>query len=121
MRHRPRSRELRAAAGAARDAVVAHDFEAFGRAMTANTDAQRLLHPALVGADADRVIALAGSHGAVGWKVNGAGGDGGSITIVSASRDTKAVFDRRVAELDARYRVLPIRVSPVGFHVGGAL
>ena len=64
------------------------------------------------------MIALAGSHGAVGWKVNGAGGDGGSVTIVSASRDTKAVFDRRVAELDARYRVLPIRVSPVGFPRG---
>ena len=117
----PAFAQLRAAAGAARDAVVAHDFEAFGRAMTANTDAQRLLHPALVGADAQRVIALAGSHGAEGWKVNGAGGDGGSVTIVSASRDTKSVFDRRAAELDARYRVLPIRISPVGFHARGTL
>jgi D-glycero-alpha-D-manno-heptose-7-phosphate kinase len=117
----PAFAQLRVAADAARDAVVAHDFDAFGRALIANTDAQYLLHPALVGADAQRVIALAASHGAVGWKVNGAGGDGGSVTIVSPSRDTKAAFDQGVAELDARYRVLPTRVSPVGFRVGGAL
>src|SRR6185295_17128997 len=54
---------LRAAAVASRDAVLAHDLEAFGRAMIANTDAQRGLHPDLVGADASRVIDLAAARG----------------------------------------------------------
>ena len=40
---------LRDAAAAARDAVLAGDLGALGAAMRANTDAQRLLHPALVG------------------------------------------------------------------------
>ena len=65
---------------------LAQDLDAFGQAMIANTEAQRALHPELVGADARRVIELAAAHGAIGWKVNGAGGDGGSLTILSATR-----------------------------------
>jgi D-glycero-alpha-D-manno-heptose-7-phosphate kinase len=71
----------RCAAEAAR-AFVARDLEALGRAMTANTEAQRRLHEDLVCGDADRVIAVAKAHGAAGWKVNGAGGEGGSLTIL---------------------------------------
>jgi D-glycero-alpha-D-manno-heptose-7-phosphate kinase len=112
---------LRAAAVAARDAVLAEDLEAFGQAMIANTEAQDSLHPTLVGADARRVIEIAAAHQAVGWKVNGAGGDGGSITILSATREAKDAFENRVAAFDARYRVLPIQVGSVGLQVRGAL
>lgn len=112
---------LRDAAVAARDAVVAQDRDAFGQALVANTEAQRALHPDLVGVDAHRVIDLAAAQGAVGWKVNGAGGDGGSLTILSASQDAKAALDHRVAALDARYRVLAIEVSPAGLRVQGGL
>ena len=76
---------LRDAATSARDAVLAQDLDAFGRSMTDNTEAQRALHPGLVGVDADRVIEMASSYGSLGWKVNGAGGDGGSVTILSAT------------------------------------
>src|SRR5205085_11940891 len=58
---------LRAAAVAARDAVVARDLEAFGQAMIANTDAQSSLHPELVGSDARRVIEIAATPRALGW------------------------------------------------------
>jgi D-glycero-alpha-D-manno-heptose-7-phosphate kinase len=112
---------LRDAAVAARDAVVAQDLEAFGQAMIANTDAQSFLHPELVGVDARRVIEIAATQGALGWKVNGAGGDGGSLTVLSATREGKDSLERRVAELDTRYRVLPIQVSSVGLQVRGAL
>ncbi len=108
---------LRAAAVAARDAVLARDLDAFGQAMIANTEAQGSLHPGLVGVDARRVIELAAAHGAVGWKVNGAGGEGGSVTILSATRGTKEAFDDRVTVLDTRYRVLPIHISAVGLEV----
>jgi D-glycero-alpha-D-manno-heptose-7-phosphate kinase len=112
---------LRDAAGAARDAVLGQDLAAFGRAMIANTDAQRALHPDLVGSDAGRVIEFVAANGAVGWKVNGAGGDGGSLTILSDTPTAKAAIEQRVAALDARYRVLPIAVSSDGFQVRGSL
>jgi len=49
---------------------------------TANTDAQRLLHPDLVSADAQTAIDVAAANGAWGWKVNGAGAEGGSLTLL---------------------------------------
>jgi len=112
---------LREAAVAARRAVLVRDLAAFGAAMIANTEAQRSLHPALVGVDAGRVIAMAADHGSIGWKVNGAGGDGGSVTLLRASADGEEELGRAVADLDARYRVLPVRVSAVGLEVRGAL
>jgi D-glycero-alpha-D-manno-heptose-7-phosphate kinase len=113
--------DLRGAAAASRTAVIDQDLVGFGRAMIANTDAQRALHPALVGQDARAVIEIATAHGALGWKVNGAGGDGGSVTILNASHAAKAPLEREVASLDPRYRVLPIAISPTGLQVHGAL
>ena len=112
---------LRDAAVAARDAVVARDLRAFGEAMIANTEAQYSLHPDLVGADARRVIEIAGVAGAIGWKVNGAGGDGGSLTVLSADDEVRAALEHRVAALDARYRVIPITISANGFVARGEL
>jgi len=89
--------------------------------MIANTEAQRSLHPDLVGADARRVIEFAARHGAVGWKVNGAGGDGGSVTILSASREAREALEFGVACLDARYRLLPFGISAIGLEVRGSL
>jgi D-glycero-alpha-D-manno-heptose-7-phosphate kinase len=109
------------AAEDARDAVLAHDLDAFGQAMIANTEAQKALHPALVGADARRVIAMAAGHGAIGWKVNGAGGDGGSITILSVTPEARENVEQRVVDADGPYRVLPIRAGASGLRVRGAL
>ena len=67
------------------------------------------------------MIECAAAQGAIGWKVNGAGGDGGSVTILSTTRRTKEVLEDRVTVLDKRYRVLPIQISPVGLEVRGGL
>jgi D-glycero-alpha-D-manno-heptose-7-phosphate kinase len=112
---------LRDAAVAARDAVLARDLNAFGQAMIANTDAQASLHPELVGVDARRVIEIAAAHRAIGWKVNGAGGDGGSVTIMHADRQAKDALEHRIARLDARYRVLPMHISAGGLEVRGTI
>jgi D-glycero-alpha-D-manno-heptose-7-phosphate kinase len=112
---------LRDAATAARDAVLARDLGAFGRAMADNTEAQRSLHPGLVGVDADRVVEWAEAHGALGWKVNGAGGDGGSVTILSATRADRDAVGPAIAGLDPRYRKIPVRVSTTGCEVRGSL
>jgi D-glycero-alpha-D-manno-heptose-7-phosphate kinase len=105
---------LRDAAVAARHAVVAQDLNAFGAAMIANTEAQRSLHPALVGASATTLITRAQETGAIGWKVNGAGGDGGSVTILHATPDVRDAFAAVVAE---PLRVLPMRIAAAGLVV----
>ena len=112
-----RINDLRLTAERSRDAVYTGDFVALGRAMIDNTDAQGRLHPDLVSRDAHRVIAIAKEHGAIGWKVNGAGGEGGSLTILCGPSS----FDKRrmVAEIQAAnrlYRHIPTYLSRYGLR-----
>ncbi len=110
--------ELRTAAEDARDAVLAADLPALGQAMRRNNDAQACLHPDLVGRQARTVIDIAAAHGSLGWKVNGAGGDGGSITLLAASdaRRRGQLLDALQAA-DSRLRVIPTSLSPLGLRV----
>ncbi|HET6873816.1 MAG TPA: hypothetical protein VFH70_03510, partial [Acidimicrobiales bacterium] len=117
----PALSRLRDAATAARDAVVTQDLVAFGRAMILNTEAQESLHPALVGTDSRRVIAVASARHALGWKVNGAGGEGGSLTVLSPSESAKKALDAAITAIDSRFRIIPVRTSPLGLHVVGAV
>lgn len=112
---------LRDAALAARQAVLTRDLHAFGEAMTANTEELRSLHPGLVGVDAHRVIEHAAVHGAIGWKVNGAGGDGGSVTVLNSTGEAKGELEKSLGTVDTRYRVLPVRIDTVGLEVRGGL
>lgn len=110
--------DLRRAAELARDAVLAGDLEALGESMIANTDAQARLHPDLVGADAHKVIEVAQAHGASGWKVNGAGGDGGSLTLLgSPDREGKAAMVRQIEAANPLFQIVPIALSPQGLQV----
>ncbi len=91
--------DLRRAAAAARDAVEAGDLAALGAAMQANTEGQRRLHPSLVGADAQRVIAAVAARGALGWKVNGAGGEGGSLAVLCPPGEAaRAAIEAAIAQ-----------------------
>jgi len=90
---------LRREARLGRDALVAGDLAAFGQCMIRNTEAQANLHPSLVSETAWRIFDVAKRYGAVGWKVNGAGGDGGSVTILSGE-DKRAQADM-IAEINA--------------------
>jgi D-glycero-alpha-D-manno-heptose-7-phosphate kinase len=98
---------LRSAAHRAALALVAGDIDAYGEAMTYNTEAQALLHPGLVGNRARAVIERASSLGAAGWKVNGAGGDGGSVTIVCPEDPARVL-----AELDSMSGITRLRLGP---------
>jgi D-glycero-alpha-D-manno-heptose-7-phosphate kinase len=75
---------MRASAASAAAALAAGDLAAYGQAMIANTEAQAALHPTLVNPSAHHVIGTAARYGALGWKVNGAGGAGGTVSIVTA-------------------------------------
>jgi D-glycero-alpha-D-manno-heptose-7-phosphate kinase len=108
---------LRRTAEAARDAVYSGDFEAFGRSMVANTEAQANLHADLVGPDHRRIIDIARAHGAVGWKVNGAGGDGGSVTILGgADASQKRAMTRSLEQAELNYKSIPIYLSRFGLR-----
>jgi D-glycero-alpha-D-manno-heptose-7-phosphate kinase len=114
----PPLNELRSAADAARNALLDEDLHAFGRAMIDNTEAQRDLHPGLVGADAETVINVAASCGAVGWKVNGAGGSGGSLTVLRGSgADETRDLERSLARANPRFEVIPTQLSSDGLRV----
>ena len=109
---------LRATAEPSRDALYAGDFEALGRAMIQNTEAQRNLHPDLVNPDAQRVIEIAKAHGALGWKVNGAGGQGGSLTIVCGpTSHAKRAMIREIEQESPLFQNIPIYLSRFGLRV----
>ena len=114
----PELEELRRAAEQARDAVLAADFSALGRAMTENTDAQGRLHPDLVNPQAREAIEVARANGALGWKVNGAGGEGGSITVLFGS-DMRAKRELlgALCQTDPLFQIIPTRLSRYGLRV----
>lgn len=104
---------LRRAATEARDALLNGDLDAFGAALVANTEAQQRLHPSLVGPDARRLIELAASSGALGWKVNGAGGEGGTIAVLLGDSHVAArsTMVDRLCDVSPSARVIPIRLA----------
>lgn len=113
----PRLEALRGTAGMSRDAVYEGNFPAFGKAMIVNTDAQARLHPDLVSADALKVIDVARRNGALGWKVNGAGGLGGSVTLLAGDTSiTKRKMIREIEEADPLFRNIPLYLSRYGLR-----
>jgi D-glycero-alpha-D-manno-heptose-7-phosphate kinase len=108
---------LRATAERSRDAVFAGDFPALGRAMSDNTTYQSALHPDLVSPEARQVIDVAQAHGALGWKVNGAGGEGGSITLLCGDQSaTKRAMIREIETENPLFRNIPIYLSRYGLR-----
>lgn len=110
--------DLRQTAAQSRDAVYAGDFDGLGRAMIMNTQAQERLHPELVSQDARRVIEIARAHGAIGWKVNGAGGEGGSITLLGPSPShVMRTMIQEIEQTSPLMRNIPITLSRMGLRV----
>ena len=108
---------LRRNAGRSRDAVYAGDFEHLGRAMADNTEAQSELHSGLISSDAWRIIEIAREHGALGWKVNGAGGEGGSVTILagSLSHEARSMIEE-IEQENSLFRNIPLYLSRYGLR-----
>lgn len=108
---------LRRTAASSRDAVVGGDLRALGRAMVENTEAQARLHPDLVGSGARSVIEIAREHGAFGWKVNGAGGEGGSVSILTGplSGGRRAMI-REIERSNILFKNIPISLSRFGLR-----
>ncbi|MDH3706809.1 MAG: GHMP kinase [Acidimicrobiia bacterium] len=110
----PALTELREIAADGVAAIEAGDLDGLTAAMRRNTEAQRWLHPELVSPLADAVIDRARAAGARGWKVNGAGGDGGSLTLLSTDRDVRQ-------RVDVAVRAAGPGVKVMSAYLGGGL
>ena len=93
---RDRLDEMSRLAEEARERLLAGDVEGYGRIMIANNECQRALAEGIVPPAADEVIRIARKHQASGWKVNGAGGSGSSMTLLASPDETLA----RALDLD---------------------
>lgn len=82
-RVRQATRRLAALAAEAAGALERGDVDAWAAVLTRSTGVQAELHPGLVGPAHQAAIEVAAALGAAGWKVNGAGGSGGSLTVVA--------------------------------------
>lgn len=93
------------------------DLESFGGIMTENNECQRGLYSELVCPEADAIAEVAKKFKAPGWKVNGAGGRGGSVTVL-ANRDDglKRKMLQEIAALGKGIRPLPASLSFAGLE-----
>jgi D-glycero-alpha-D-manno-heptose-7-phosphate kinase len=112
----PRLEKLRKLAVEARDAVSTGNLEALGRVMNRNTQVQRELHPHLVCEKFAEIIEISNFFQVSGCKVNGAGGDGGSVTILGNGDIEKKKNLLHTLEKKG-YDSIPVSLSPNGVSV----
>lgn len=99
-------------------ALMDGDLKGYGKAMIENTELQRALHPSLVPEEAERVIHLARGTGAWGWKVNGAGGSGGSLTVLmGGDREARSAFLDGIESMGGGTRNIPVTLDRKGLSV----
>ncbi|MCB1001891.1 MAG: hypothetical protein KDB40_21545 [Acidimicrobiales bacterium] len=105
---------MRVAADRAATSLRSGDLDAYGMSLVTAHDAIAGLHPDLVGPDAHELESLAQQHGARGWKVNGSGGNGGSMVVLGpADPDDDAAFVHAVSARDG-WRIVDAAIAPPG-------
>jgi D-glycero-alpha-D-manno-heptose-7-phosphate kinase len=110
--------ELARIAGDGARSLRRGDLDAFGECMIRNNEAQRALWPGLVSVGADAVAAVGRRFGAAGWKVNGAGGRGGSMTVLASEDDgARRRMVEALGSLGRGVRTIPVSLSPGGLSV----
>jgi D-glycero-alpha-D-manno-heptose-7-phosphate kinase len=114
----PTLSQLRQTAEPAWQALATGDFAAMGTTMKHNTALQAELHEALVSPEARQVMAIARAHGALGWKVNGAGGSGGSLTLLCGDNSAaKRTMLREIEQENVLFQTIPISLSRHGLRI----
>ena len=113
--HHPAIERLRTLAVEARDAVTRGDLDTFGRVLRDTNDAQAELHEAIVSDRHRQIIEIAKKHGALGWKVNGAGGRGGTVAILMPPRaHIRHQLENALCEADDAFQIIPLRLDNDG-------
>jgi D-glycero-alpha-D-manno-heptose-7-phosphate kinase len=111
--HQANFEQLRGAAVAGKEALLAGDLEAFAAAMNQNWEAQKGLHPDITTPEIESLHRAAFQAGALGFKANGAGGGGTVTLLVKRNHNTRV---RRAAE-DLGMLVLPSQIDTTGLQV----
>lgn len=110
--------ELRDLAEKAKDFLINGDLESYGDVMIQNNEFQRSLHPDLISKDADSVIEIAKKFRASGWKINGAGGEGGSLSILTCQEEgQRQQMLKEINSLGRGIESIPISLSHPGLRV----
>ncbi len=100
----------------AKEALEKGDLASYGEIMIENNEWQRRLGADLISAQAEEVISVAERFGAWGWKVNGAGGEGGSLTLLASPDDNKRrKMIEAIIRLGSGIKPLPLYLSSQGF------
>jgi D-glycero-alpha-D-manno-heptose-7-phosphate kinase len=94
-------------------ALYRGDLEAFAEVMNRNNAAQKSLHPAIATSQSEEIEEKARQAGAIGFKINGAGG-GGSLSILCATERRR---DVETALREAGYNLLPFHFDWEGLRV----
>ena len=108
--------DLRGLAKAAKNAVYSNNIFELGEIFNKNTEVQRALHKELICDKFEEIISIANDLNAIGCKVNGAGGDGGSIAILTDGDLGKKLKLMKILE-SKKYHILPTRLSKHGLRV----
>ncbi|MBU0477684.1 GHMP kinase [bacterium] len=111
-----RIKQLRKLARQAKNTLDAGDLPALGRTFNRNTEVQRELHKGLVCGKFEEIISIAEDFHALGCKVNGAGGDGGSIAILT-NGDMAKKRELQEVLVQRGFQCLPIYLSRRGLRV----
>ena len=108
---------LREAAEEGKRALLKGDLDKFGETMIFNTESQAKLHNELVGERARMVIEIAKKFDIIGWKVNGAGGAGGSVTLLMGKNTRhKHALIQEIEKAHPDFKNIPVRLAPYGLR-----
>ena len=106
---------MRSLAVQAKNHLLEGNLDPFGEVMIQNNECQRSLHSGLISEEADAVIAIAKKYDAAGWKVNGAGGKGGSLTILGSQEEKmRETMLEEINSLGKGIRSIPISLASAG-------
>jgi len=107
---------LRSVAKNAKTKLSDGDFAGFGDCLNKNTQVQREMHPALVCDKFENIIEVCNDFNALGCKVNGAGGDGGTVTVLTdGDMNKKRILAEKLNETG--FKVIPVYLDNQGLRV----
>lgn len=95
-----------------KSAIYSGDLELIGNIINKNWEAQQKLHPLMTNSLIKKTEYIARKNGAIGFKLNGAGG-GGSATILAAKGFKNEIEQELIKE---GIQILPIKIDFKGVH-----
>ncbi|UCD01475.1 MAG: hypothetical protein JSV23_00135 [Promethearchaeota archaeon] len=97
-------------------AIKSKDLGLMGKIMNENWEAQKNLHPLMINPLIKKAEQIAHTYGAIGFKMNGAGGGGSATILAEIGSDYK--LKKKIIE--SGFQILPIKLNFKGVQVWSA-